>query len=372
MLTNAHRQQARDAARRSILLLKNEKNALPLLDIAGKKIAVIGAYADSKDDMFDFWIAQGSAKDAVTILEGLRGKIGNRATIGYAAGYGLDGKGSEALTSEAVALASGSDVVLVNIGLSGKIAGEDRAIAHPEIPAAQVELLRALRKTGKPIVALVNAGRPLVLTQVQDLADAILYCWILGTETGNAVADVVMGEFNPSAKTVMTFPYAIGQIPVYYNHFNTNRPQPAGGADPSWKTRYLDIPNEPLYPFGYGLSYTSFSYKNLALDKASAGMKDNIQVSVTVTNTGKYEGDEVVQLYIRDVTASIVRPVSELRGFQKINLVPGESKTVRFTLTPSDLSFKDGSGKSILEPGLFKLMVGGNSRDVLSVDLVLK
>jgi beta-glucosidase len=372
MLTNAHRQQARDAARRSIVLLKNDKNTLPLLDIAGKKIAVIGAYADSRDDMFDFWIAQGSAKDAVTILEGLRNKVGSRASIGYAAGYGLDGKGSEAMTAEAVALANGSDVVLVNIGLSGKMAGEDRALAYPEVPAAQVELLKALRKTGKPIVALVNSGRPLVLTQVQDLADAILYCWILGTETGNAVADVVMGEFNPSAKTVMTFPYAIGQIPVYYNHFNTNRPQPTDGGDPSWKTRYRDIPNEPLYPFGYGLSYSSFSYKDFKIDKSSAGLKDNIQVSVTVTNTGKYEGDEVVQLYIRDVTASIVRPVSELRGFQKINLVPGESKTVRFTLTPADLSFKDGNGKSILEPGLFKVMVGGNSRDVLSVDLMLK
>jgi beta-glucosidase len=370
LFTAANRAQAREAARKSILLLKNERSALPI-DVAGKKIAVIGSYADSKDDMFDFWIAQGNAKDAVTLLEGLRSKVGNRGTIGYAAGYGTDGKGSEAMTAEAVALANGSDVLLVNIGLSGKMAGEDRSLGYPEIPVAQLDLLKALRKTGKPIIALVSSGRPLILTPLQDLADAILQVWILGTEHGNAIADVLVGEFNPSARTVMTFPYAIGQIPIYYNHFNTGRPIPEG-TDPGWKSRYRDIPNPPLYPFGYGLSYTTFAYKDLKLDRNTVGMKENIQVSVTVTNTGKLEGDEVVQLYIRDMASSIIRPVRELKGFQKVNLVPGESKTIRFTLTPADLSYRDGTGKSFLEPGLFKVMVGGNSRDVMTQDLVVK
>ncbi len=169
----------------------------------------------------------------------------------------------------------------------------------------------------------------------------------------------------------MTFPYAVGQIPVYYNHFNTGRPV-ADGEDGAWKSRYRDIPNAPLYPFGFGLSYSSFAYKDLRLDKSTAGLKENIRVSITVTNTGKYEGNEVVQLYIRDVAASVIRPVKELKGFQRVNLVPGESKTISFTLTPADLSYRDATGKPFLEPGIFKVMVGGNSRDVLTQELVLK
>jgi beta-glucosidase len=299
-----------EAAKRSIILLKNEKNILPL-SFAGKKVALIGSFADSKDDMFDFWVAQGESKNAVSLREGLQNRFGKDATINFASGYALDGTANESLITEAVALAETADVILVNVGLSGKLAGEDRSLAYPEVPAPQVALLQALKRTGKPVVVLVNSGRPLVLTGIQHLADAILQCWILGTETGNAVADVLSGAYNPSAKTVMTFPYAIGQIPVYYNSFNTGRPV-VEGSDPGWKSRYRDIPGKPLYPFGYGLSYTTFTYGNPSLDKSSAGSKENVRVSVTVTNSGAREGEEVVQLYIRDVAASTIRPVKEL------------------------------------------------------------
>jgi beta-glucosidase len=370
LFTSANRAAALEGAKRSIVLLKNEKNTLPFT-FNGKKVALIGSFADSKDDMLDFWIAQGEAKNCISIREGLQNRFGNSATINFAAGYGLDGVANEALIKEAVALAETSEVLLVNIGLSGKMAGEDRALAFPEIPAPQIALLQALKKTGKPIVALVSSGRPLVLTAIEPLADAIVQTWILGTETGNAVADILSGAYNPSAKTVMTFPYAIGQIPVYYNAFNTGRPIPEG-TDPGWKSRYRDIPNKPLYPFGYGLSYTTFTYGGFTLDKNAAGKNESIQVSVTVTNSGSVAGEEIVQLYIRDMAASIVRPVKELKNFQKIALKPGESRTVKFILLSKDLSFSDATGTPLLEAGLFKIMVGGNSRDVLEKELTIK
>ena len=370
LFTEANRAEALEAAKRSIVLLKNEKNTLPIA-FNGKKVALIGSFADSKDNLLDFWIAQGEAKNAVSIREGLQNRFGNTATISFAQGYGLDGVENETMIKDAVTLAETADVLLVNVGLSGKMAGEDRSLAFPEIPAPQVALLQALKKTGKPIVALVSSGRPLILTNIQPLVDAILQCWILGTETGNAVADVLAGAYNPSAKTVMTFPYAIGQIPVYYNALNTGRPIPEG-TDPSWKSRYRDIPNRPLYPFGYGLSYTTFTYGGFTMDKNTAGKNESILVSVTVTNSGSVAGEEIVQLYIRDVAASIVRPVKELKNFQKISLKPGESRTVKFILLPMDLSYFDATGAPVLEPGLFKIMVGGNSRDVLEKELTIK
>jgi beta-glucosidase len=261
----------------------------------------------------------------------------------------------------------------VNIGISGKMAGEDRALAKPEIPEAQVELLKALQKTGKPIVAIVTSGRPLILTNIQPLVSSILQCWILGTETGNAIADVVMGTYNPSGKTVMTFPYAVGQIPVYYNHFKTGRPIPTDvNGDFSWKSRYRDIPNEPLYPFGYGLSYTSFDYSGLSLSAKETRKGGLVTASVTVKNTGKLDGEEVVQWYIRDMAGSIIRPVKELKGYEKIMLKAGESKTVKFQVSDNELSFFDSEGNVKTEPGKFKVFVGTNSRDVLEADLELK
>lgn len=357
IFTAAHRAIARTAARSSVVLLKNNNQSLPLA--AAAKVLLVGSFAESKDDMFDFWIAQGKSSNAVSVYEGFQGKFSN---LQFAKGYHTDLTTNEALINEAVTMSAGADVVVVNIGLSGKMAGEDRALAYPEIPASQLELLKALKSTGKRIVVLVSSGRPLVLTPIEPLADAILQCWILGTEHGNAVADVVSGDHNPSGKTVMTFPYATGQIPVYYNHFNTGRPTETDGMG-NWFARYRDIPNEPLYPFGFGLSYTDFSYAAPQLSAKSIAKNGKLIVTVTVTNNGSRSGDEVVQLYIRDHAASIVRPVKELKGFEKITLKAGESKTVSFTLTARELSFYNADGKLILEPGKFSVFTGGNSRD---------
>ncbi len=369
LFSTANRAEALKAAQSSIVLLKNNNQVLPL-KTAGSKIALIGLFAKSKEDMFDFWVANGVAKDAVSIYEGLQNKLGT-GTISYSQGYNADNTTNEALISEAVRSASNADVVVATIGLSGKLAGEERSLANINIPDVQVQLLKALQKSGKPIVVLVNSGRPMVLTQIQDLSTAIVQCWILGTETGNAVANVLTGAYNPSGKTVMSFPYAVGQIPVYYNHFNTNRPAPDSG-DGAWKSRYRDIPNEPLYPFGFGLSYTTFTYTGLKLSDSSMVKNGSIKVSVNVANTGKYDGEEVVQFYIRDLTSSIIKPVKELKGFQKILLKTGESKLVEFTLSSKELSFFDADGKSILEAGKFHVFVGGDSKNTMMASFDLK
>ncbi|HEY4149213.1 MAG TPA: beta-glucosidase BglX [Chitinophagaceae bacterium] len=370
LFTPANRQQAREAAKRAIVLLKNDNHVLPLGKSAGK-VALVGFYANSKDDLFDFWIAQGKSSDAVTIYEGLKNKWGANAALTFSNGYNADGTSTDATISEAVQAAQNADVVVVNIGLSGKMAGEDRALANPAISDGQVRLMEALQKTGKPVVALVTGARPLILTKIQGLANAIVECWLLGTETGNAVADVITGDYNPSGKTVMSFPYAVGQIPVYYNHFNTSRPDPTDGAG-NWFSRYRDIPNAPLYPFGYGLSYTTFAYNNLRLGAPAITKGESLKVTVTVANTGSVDGEEVVQLYIRDITASIIRPVKELKGFQKIALKAGESKEVSFTLTGKELSFYDADGNTRLEAGKFNVFVGGNSKEVLEAGFELK
>lgn len=364
-----NRAVALEAAKRSIVLLKNNHQVLPL-NTAGKKIALVGHYANSKEDMFDFWIANGTANDAITIYEGMQHRFG-AANVSFSKGYNADATTNETLINEAVASAANADVVVVNIGLSGKMAGEDRALGNINISEGQIALLKALQKNGRPVIALVSSGRPMVLTQIQDLTTCIVQTWILGTETGNAVAAVLAGDYNPSAKTVMTFPYALGQVPVYYNHFNTGRPVPETG-DQGWKSRYRDQPNDPLYPFGYGLSYTSFEYSDMKLDKTTLQKNQSLEVSITVKNTGKYDGEEVVQLYIRDITASIVRPVKELKAFQKIFLKAGASKELKFTLTGKDLSFYDGEGNTHLEAGAFKVMVGGDSKNVTEKGFELK
>ena len=366
IFTAENRAVALDAAKKSIVLLKNDASTLPLSK--DKKIALVGLYANSKDDMFDFWVAQGSSKDAVSVYEGMKNKFSN---ISFCNGYNADNSTTEALINEAVANANNADVIVVNIGISGKMAGEDRALANPSISDGQIELLKALQKTGKPIVSLVSSGRPLILTKVETLTNALVQCWILGTEHGNAIASMLLGEFNPSAKTVITFPLALGQIPVYYNHFNTNRPKP--NKEPSdWTSRYRDLSNEPLYPFGFGLSYTNYTYSDVKLSATAIKKTDKLTVTTTVTNSGSVDGEEVVQLYIRDYAASIVRPVKELKAFEKVFLKAGETKTVIFTLTQKDLTFLDANGNAVIEAGKFSVFVGGNSRDVKQGDFQVK
>ena len=365
MFTAENRAIAKTAAEKSIVLLKNNNNILPL--DKNKKVALIGFYANSKPDLFDFWIGQGNSNDAVTVYEGLKSKISN---ISFCNGYNGDNSSSEMLINEAIQNATAADVVVVNIGISGKMAGEDRSLAYPQISDGQIALLKALQKTGKPIVALVSSARPLILTQAESLVDALVQGWILGTEHGNAVASMLVGEFNPSAKTVMTFPYAIGQIPIYYNHFNTGRPTTTDGLG-NWYSRYRDIPNEPLYPFGYGLSYTSYDYSEVKLSSPTITKSATLKVTVNVKNTGSMDGEETVQLYIRDYAASIIRPVKELKAFKKIMIKAGETKEVIFMLTKEDLSFYDANGNSIIESGKFSVFVGPNSRDTKMADFIL-
>jgi len=365
MFTTENRAIAKTAAEKSIVLLKNNNNILPL--DKNKKVALIGFYANSKPDLFDFWIGQGNSNDAVTVYEGLKSKISN---ISFCNGYNGDNSSSEMLINEAIQNATAADVVVVNIGISGKMAGEDRSLAYPQISDGQIALLKALQKTGKPIVALVSSARPLILTQAESLVDALVQGWILGTEHGNAVASMLVGEFNPSAKTVITFPYAIGQIPIYYNHFNTGRPTTTDGLG-NWYSRYRDIPNEPLYPFGYGLSYTSYDYSEVKLSSPTITKSATLKVTVNVKNTGSMDGEETVQLYIRDYAASIIRPVKELKAFKKIMIKAGETKEVIFMLTKEDLSFYDANGNSIIESGKFSVFVGPNSRDTKMADFIL-
>jgi beta-glucosidase len=362
-----HREIARLAARKSIVLLKNNESILPLRNDV--KVALIGRYADSKEDMFDFWVAQGESDQAVTIREAMENYVGGNMV--YAPGYKEDNSTNQDLIDEAVSMASQSAVIIVNIGISGKMAGEDRALAFPEISAGQMELLKALKSLGKPMIALVSSGRPLVLTEAEKQVDALVQTWILGSEHGRAVVDMLYGEFNPSGKTVMSFPYAIGQIPVSYNHFNTNRPAPSEpGGD--WYSRYRDIPNEPLYPFGYGMSYTTYTYSNLKLSKSSMTKTDTVTVTVNILNNTERAGEEIVQLYIRDHAASYIRPVRELKAFQVINIGSVDQQQAVFKISAKDLSFYNEDGKQILEPGKFTIMVGGNSRDLLSAELMLK
>ena len=365
---------ARDMARKSIVLLKNSNNLLPL-STTGKSIAVIGPLADSKEDMNGSWSFFGEPKHAVSILEGIKNKLGGNARVSFHAGYDMYSNSRDGFT-QAVDIASKADVIVAVVGESAIMNGEGASRADIGLPGVQEDLLRELKKTGKPIVALLINGRPLTLEWLHENIPAILETWTLGSESGNAVADVMFGDYNPSGKLPVTFPRSVGQIPLYYNHKNTGRPYNGDYKEPATQrlyiSRYRDVKNSPLYPFGYGLSYSTFVYGDLRLSKQSINQTEDLEVVVTVKNLSNRDGEEVVQLYLRDVTGSVTRPVKELKGFQKILVKGGESKIVTFKLNENQLRFYRADMTWGSEPGKFEVFVGGNSQDVLTASFELK
>ncbi|WP_240731664.1 beta-glucosidase BglX [Hymenobacter radiodurans] len=342
---------ARSISRKSMVLLKNDKNTLPLKKIG--TIALIGPLANRQRDMIGSWSGAGDWKQAVSLEQGIK-NVASGVKIVYAQGanitddaqmierlnahggdLNIDKRTPEAMIQEAVQAAQSADVIVVAVGESQGMTGEAASRADISIPAPQMELLKALKKTGKPLVLVLMNGRPMALSWENQNADAILETWFSGTQGGNAIADILFGDYNPSGKITATFPQVVGQVPLYYNHKSTGRPFNGTDKLDKYKSRYLDVSNDPLYPFGYGLSYTTFSYSKPELSKTSIKQSEPLEVRVTVRNTGNYDGEETAQLYIRDMVGSITRPVKELKGFQKVTLKKGESKTLTFRLTPT-------------------------------------
>jgi beta-glucosidase len=387
LLSKQNRDFARDVARKSIVLLKNAKNTLPLKTTGS--IALIGPLAKNQRDMIGNWSGAGDWQQAVSVEQGIRnGQKGIQ--INYAKGANvtddktliqrlnahggnleIDNSSAEEMISEAVEVAKRSDVVVAVVGESQGMTGEAASRADISLPGRQLDLLKALKAIGKPLVIVLMNGRPLTLPWEDQNADAIVETWFSGTEAGNAITDVLFGLHNPSGKLPSTFPQHLGQVPLFYNHKTTGRPYGNDMLD-KYKSRYLDVSNEPLYPFGFGLSYTTFSYGEVGLSATEITPNDKLTVKCRVTNSGSKAGEEVVQLYVRDLVGSVTRPVKELKGFQKVMLQPGESKEITFTLTAKDLSFYKRDMSFGTEPGKFYVFVGGNSRDVKQAEFVLK
>lgn len=353
----------RDVARKSIVLLKNKDNALPLAATA-KSIAVIGPLGNSKEDMIGSWSAAGDRKTRpITLLEGLQQRAPKGTTVSFAKGasYAFEDEGKTDGFAEALALAQKSDVIVAAMGERWDMTGEASSRTSLDLPGAQQALLEELKKTGKPIILVLLSGRPNSIEWADANVDAILHAWYPGTMGGHAIADVLYGDYNPSGKLPVTFPRNVGQVPIHYDMKNTGRPIELGAPGAKYVSRYLNTPNTPLYPFGYGLSYTSFTYSPVALDKTAIGPGETLTASVTVTNNGARDGEEVVQLYVRDLIGSVTRPVKELKGFEKVLLKKGEKRTIRFTLTGADLAFTRQDMSWGSEPGEFKLWVGPSS-----------
>ncbi|HNP00026.1 MAG TPA: glycoside hydrolase family 3 N-terminal domain-containing protein [Ferruginibacter sp.] len=360
----AHTAAARQVAAKSIVLLKNEKNLLPLSKNT-KTIAFIGPLVKPKKQNKGFWDVEVPGVDSNFIVsqwEGLQNKVGNTATLLYAKGCDIEGNDRTGF-AEAIEVAKKSDVVILSIGERRDMSGEAKSRSNINIPGVQEDLLKELLATGKPVVVLINAGRPLVFDYTAEHAPAILYTWWLGSEAGNAIADVLFGDYNPSAKLPISFPRSVGQVPIYYSHFNTGRPA-GNDEDKNYRSAYNDLSIYPRYEFGYGLSYTTFRYSNLELSKRKMRMHEKIEVSVTIRNTGAYDGEDVVQLYLRDKVGSVVRPVQELKDFAKVKLKAGESKTLRFVIDKEKLSFYNQPLQWVAEPGDFELMIGASARDI--------
>ena len=361
VLSDSLRSLAREAGKKSIVLLKNEDSVLPLSDFKGK-IALVGSLADSKVDMMGLWANEGVADAVVTVKEGLQKRFGVNS-VRYAAGYDLET--NRLMLDEALRVASGCDIVVVAVGERYYNSGEAKSRADISIPYEHQELVRRLKGTGKKVVVLLMGGRPMIFDDMEPYSDAIILTWWLGTEAGNSIADVLSGDYNPSAKLPMTFPAHVGQIPVYYNYKSTGRPE---SKDRGYTCCYQDIDFEPAYPFGFGLSYTEFNISEPVLDKKQWVMGEPVEVKVTVENTGLYAGKETVQLYLRDVTGSVTRPVKELRGFSQVYLCPGEKKELTFRLTEAELGFYNRDLEYVVEPGRFIVMTGPDSRNLKAAE----
>ncbi|WP_050699708.1 beta-glucosidase BglX [Dysgonomonas sp. BGC7] len=388
--TPEHRAVARKIASESFVLLKNADNTLPL-----KKqgtIAVVGPLANTRSNMPGTWSVAVDLTKPATVVEGIKEVAGNNAKVVYAKGSHLisdaayeeratmfgrtlnrdqETRSNEEMLREALEISKNADVIVAALGESSEMSGESSSRTDLNIPDVQQALLKELLKTGKPVVLVLFTGRPLTLTWEQENVPAILNVWFGGTEAAHAIGDVLFGDVNPSGKLAATFPKNVGQIPLFYNHKNTGRPLLEGKWFEKFRSNYLDIDNDPLYPFGYGLSYTAFTYSDIKLSSSKLDKNGKLTASVTVTNTGKYDGAEVVQLYIRDIVGSVTRPVKELKGFEKIFVKAGESKTVDFSISPELLKFYNYDLEYVFELGDFDVMIGGNSADVKSARFIL-
>jgi beta-glucosidase len=388
--TAEHRAIARKTASESFVLLKNTNNTLPLKK--GGTIAVVGPLANTRSNMPGTWSVAVDLTKPATVVEGIQAVAGNNAKVVSAKGSHLmndakyeehatmfgrtlnrdkETRSNEEMLKEALEVSQNADVIVAALGESSEMSGEASSRTDIGIPDVQKVLLRELLKTGKPVVLVLFTGRPLILTWENENVPAILNVWFGGTEAAYAIGDVLFGDVNPSGKLVATFPQNVGQIPLFYNHKNTGRPLGEGRWFEKFRSNYLDVSNDPLYPFGYGLSYTIFNYSDVKLSSATLSRTGELTASVTVTNNGKYDGAEVVQLYIRDLIGSVTRPVKELKGFEKIFIKAGESKTVSFKITPELLKFYNYDLKYVYEPGDFNIMIGGNSHDVKSAKFTL-
>lgn len=394
IFTKEHRAAARKIAGESFVLLKNERlspTLAPVLPLSPTgTIAVIGPLANTRSNMPGTWSVAAVLDKSPSLVEGLTEWVGNQGKILYAKGSNLigdaayeeratmfgrslnrDNRTDQQLLDEALKIASQADVIVAALGESSEMSGESSSRTNLNLPDVQHTLLEALLKTGKPVVLVLFTGRPLVLNWEQEHVPAILNVWFGGSEAGPAIGDVLFGAVNPGGKLTMTFPKSVGQIPLYYAHKNTGRPLKEGKWFEKFRSNYLDVDNDALYPFGYGLSYTTFRFSDITLNRSSIGMDNELVASVTVTNTGDRAGSEVVQLYIRDLVGSVTRPVKELKGFEKIYLQPNESRTVRFTIAPEMLKFYNADLKFVAEPGDFDVMIGPDSRNVKTARFTL-
>lgn len=388
IFTDANRAEARSTAAKSFVLLKNKNNLLPIKKTG--TIALVGPLADAKENMTGTWSVAANFSKSISLLKGLQNAVGDKAKIIYAKGSNLyedetletnatpfgktlhrDKRSATDIREEAVRIASRADVIIAAVGESAEMTGEASSRSEIEIPETQKDLLKALLKTGKPVVLVLFTGRPLALKWEDENIPAILNVWFGGSEAGDAIADVLFGDVNPSGKLTTTFPQNVGQVPLYYAHKNTGRPL-RGKWFQKFQSNYLDVSNDPVYPFGFGLSYTEFNYGELKLSKSEISSTDSLTISVDITNKGSRDGEEVVQLYIHDMVGSVTRPVKELKAFKKIFFKAGETKNVSFILNVTDLSFYKSDLSFGFEPGKFEVFIGPNSRDLVKAEFELK